>query len=504
MNQVNPILLQNVLSCISQNELDMAEDMLLQASKANPHDSDLVRFLSVVAALKSDFISALKLIDQALILNPKNGVAYSNKGNILKELGRYEEALSNYDKAIEMIPSYAEAYNNRANTLQDLQQYDESLIWYDKALTLNPEYVGAYCNKGNALEWLGRHQEAMNCFDQALAIDPQHVDAYWQKGLSQLANGQFDLGWQNYEARWSKSNPVKFENFEIPRLESIKGIAGKKVLIWAEQGLGDSIQFCRYIEPLSHSGAKLTFLVPESLLNILSPLQQFCELKSNMTFQPREFDFQSPLLSLPMLFGTTLESIPSQIPYLRVEEDKKRSLNANLIHSPNLKVGIVWSGGFRLLYSDGYLAGYRRNIDLQQIASLKEIQGVDFYSLQKGDPAEPELLMRKDEVWPSVINCAHLIHDFTDTAALIEAMDLVISVDTSTAHLVGALGRQVWILNRYDSCWRWLRGRTDSPWYPTAKIYQQQRPGDWVGVIERIKEDLSLLVKVHCEKNKLI
>lgn len=495
MNQSDPTILHKALNCIKENKLEEAESLLLEAREKNPIDADVLRFLSVVAALKSDFVVALDLIDQVLKLTPSNGIAYSNKGNILNQLGRNDEALINYDIAIRLIPQYAETYNNKANTLQDLHRYEDSLVWYDKALAIHPQYVEAYCNKGNALEWLGRHQEAMECFDMAITTDPQHVDAYWQKGLSQLANGQFELGWQNYEARWLKANPIKFDHIEIPRLESIKDIAGKRILVWAEQGLGDTIQFCRYIKILSGTGAKLTFLVPEKLIDLLSPLQEFCELKSTLTFKPCQFDFQSPLMSLPLLFGTTLESIPCEIPYLRANEEHQEILKTSIQPSTNLKAGIIWSGGFRLLYSDGYLAGCRRNIDLEQIASLKEIQGIDFYSLQKGDPAESELIANKELIWPSIINCAHLIHDFTDTAALIEAMDIIISVDTSTAHLAGAMGKPVWILNRYDSCWRWLRGREYSPWYPTVKIYQQKKPGDWVEVINRVKIDLAKLVQ---------
>ncbi|QWD90900.1 tetratricopeptide repeat protein [Polynucleobacter sp. MWH-Braz-FAM2G] len=491
MNQLDPNFFQNVLNCINDKDLVQAEDLLLWALNTNPKDADVLRLLSVVAALKFDFRAALDLIDQVLVLTPQNGVAYSNKGNILKELGQYEEALKNYDIAIQLMPGYAETYNNKANALQDLHRYEESIIWYDKAIAINPQYVEAFCNKGNALEWLGRHQEAMSYFDRATALNPQYVDAYWQKGLSQLASGNFELGWQNYEARWTKSNPVKFEYLEIPRLRGTEGIAGKKILIWAEQGLGDTIQFCRYIELLCRLGAKITFLVPDALLNILSPIQKFCDLRSNLVFQVNEFDFQSPLLSLPLLFGTTLDSVPCDIPYLNAEEEKRKILQSQILPSSNIKVGVIWSGGFRLLYSDGYLAGYRRNIELDLIAKLQEIQGVDFYSLQKGDPAESELKSRKDELWPGIINCSYLIKDFSDTAALIECMDLIISVDTSTAHLAGALGKPVWILNRYDSCWRWLRGRTDSPWYPTAKIYHQKQPGNWDEVIERVKIDLS-------------
>jgi len=502
MNQGDLTLLQHALQCINENELVKAKELLSDALKSSPDNSDIFRFLSVIAALEADYLHALELINQALSLAPENGVSHSNKGNILKELGRYEEALCSYDVAIRLAPSYAEAFNNKGNLLQDLHHYEDSLIWYDKAIALNPKYVEAYCNKGNALEWLRRSQEAMTNFDKATAIDPQHIDAYWQKAMNQLANGDYELGLQNYEARWSKSNPVVFQFPHIPRLETIENIAGKKVLVWAEQGLGDTIQFCRYVRFLSLKGAEVTFFVPNQLLAIFDQLRQFCTLKSNVESIELEFDLQTPLMSLPMIFGTTIDSIPSEIPYLVSDDAKKKILSTALKPSPALKVGVVWSGGARLMHSEGYPDFQRRNIGLEQISDLKEIKGIDFYSLQKGDPAESELRLRKAEIWPDIIDCASLLKDFSDTAALIDSLDLIISVDTSTAHLAGAMGKPIWILNRYDSCWRWLRGRTDSPWYPTATIYQQSQPGNWSDVIEAVKADLVLMEKEPIQNSR--
>lgn len=497
MNQGDPILLQNALECINQKDLAKAEELLSQALMLSPSNPDIFRFLSVVAALKPDYVAALKLIDQAILLSPANGVAHSNKGNILKELGRYPEASTSFDDAIRLLPDYAEAYNNKGNLLQDLQQYEDSLIWYDKAIALNPEYVEAYCNKGNALEWLHRSQEAMANFDKATSIDPQHIDAYWQKAMNQLVNGNFELGWQNYESRWAKSNPVVFQYPHIPRLEANQNLSGKKILVWAEQGLGDTLQFCRYIKLLALTGAKVTFSVPPQLLAILRPLLKYCDLKSNEELIELEFDFQTPLMSLPLVFRTTNDSIPNETPYLSSDNLGKTKVQAVVKPTSALKVGVVWSGGARLIHSDGYSDFQRRNIRLEQIASLKEVLGVDFYSLQKGEPAESDLTVKQTQVWPNIINCAPLLNDFSDTAALLDSLDLLISVDTSTAHLAGALGKPVWILNRYDSCWRWLRGREDSPWYPSAKIYHQKTPGDWAEVIERVKADLAKLVQGH-------
>jgi tetratricopeptide (TPR) repeat protein len=502
MNLDAQILFKNVLEHIQSNELDRAQKLLTCANESTPDDPDVLRFLSVVAALQSDHIAALNLINQAIALAPNNGVAHSNKGNILKNLGRYAEALCSFDEAIKLLPNYAEPYNNKGNVLQDLRRYEESLVWYDKAIALQPDYVDAYGNKGNALEWLRRPDEAICNYDKATAIDPGHIDSYWHKAMSQLAGGHFELGWQNYEARWSKSNPVLFQYPDIPRLEEINHISGKRVLVWAEQGLGDTLQFCRYIKPLALHGAVVTFRVPSQLLAIMDPVRDLCILKTSSDALEAEFDFQTPLMSLPLLLGTTLDTVPKEIPYLDFDSKKKTAVEADLLQSPNLKVGIVWSGGFRLPNTDACSDFQRRNMELEQMAGLKEVEGVDFYSLQKGDPAESELPLKKDQVWPDLVSLGHLLGDFSDTAALMASLDLIISVDTSTAHLAGALGKPVWILNRYESCWRWLRGHTDSPWYPSATIYQQSTPGDWSGVIDRVKVDLAYLVQSHAHNRR--
>jgi tetratricopeptide (TPR) repeat protein len=469
--------------------------LLIKARNLERANSEIVRLLSVVAALEYDFNNALELVDESIELAPSNGVAHSNRGNILKELFRYEEAINALDKAISLLPDYAEAYNNKGNALQELHRYDEAIVWFDKAIQLQPNYAEAYSNKGNALSLLQRHPEAIECYDKSTAISPQYIDAYWHKALSQLPGGDFQNGWQNYESRWFKSNPVSLRFADIPRLESLGNVAGKEILIWTEQGLGDSLQFCRYIQPLSELGAHVTFLVPQPLLDCFKSLRRYCHLVENLEMPLIKFNYQSPLLSLPLVFGTTLGSIPCEIPYLNCEQSKRVAFEKLLPSTGNLKVGVIWNGGFRTGAPMLWAVNKRRNIELDQITALKDISGVDFFSLQKGDPAESELAARKDQVWPELINCVHLLNDFSDTAALMDCLDLIISVDTSSAHLAGALGKPVWILNRYDSCWRWLRGREDSPWYPTAKIYQQKQPGNWDQVIARVRLDLTELAQ---------
>ena len=496
MNKAVQILLKNAIAHIRLKEFTQAKELLQKATVADPKEADPLRLMAVIAAMEFQFQDALTHITHALALDPKNGLAYSNKGNILKELGRYEEALVVLDMAIQLLPSYAEAYSNKGNVLQELYRYEESVGCYDKAIALNPQYAEAYSNKGNALVLLGRPQEAMQCFDQATAINPDYVDAYWHKGLLQLNHGDYQNGWQNYEARWFKSNPLQFQFSEIPRLESLENISGKRVLIWGEQGLGDTLQFCRYIKPLFQQGAIITFKVQAPLIKILGSLSSNCKLVSNILDEEiQQFDFQSPLLSLPLLFNTEINSVPAEIPYLTIGPLEQEVCPIELKDSERLKVGLIWNGGFRAEHPELWTVNKRRNIELDQIAALRDVQGVDFYSLQKGDPAESELTARKELVWPELINCIELLNDFSDTAAVMESLDLIISVDTSSAHLAGALGKPVWILNRYDSCWRWLKGREDSPWYPTAKIYQQKHPGNWDEVIVRVKADLNDLAQ---------
>jgi tetratricopeptide (TPR) repeat protein len=497
MNYEAQILVKNALDHIQSKQYDAAQTLLSKARVIAPNEPDILRFLAIVAAMRFNYSDALALIDDAIVLAPNNGVAHSNRGNILKELDRCEEALVAVNKAIELLPEYAEAYNNKGNVLQALQQYEDALVLYDAALALQPMYAEAHNNKGNCLNQLRRYAEAMRCYDAATSLNPQYAECYWSKAAVQLASGEFEAGWKNYEARWYIDHPVKFLYSAVARLESISDVYGKKILIWAEQGLGDTLQFCRYIKLLSDAGAsRIIFSVPAPLLDVLSPLKKFCILMPNEAkIEEWEIDFQSPLLSLPLIFGTTLESIPAAIPYLNFDPLKKNNFQKFLGSGQNIKVGLIWNGGFRVDSPELWQINRRRNIEFDQMAALKDIPGVDFYSLQKGDPAESELRSRKDEAWPNLINCVDLLNDFSDTAALMECLDLIISVDTSSAHLAGALGKPVWILNRYDSCWRWLRDREDSPWYPTAKIYQQKTPGDWGGVIARVKVDLTALVK---------
>ncbi len=308
--------------------------------------------------------------------------------------------------------------------------------------------------------------------------------------MNHLLNGRYEEGWREFEWRKRIRIPLGSRPFSEPLWLGEQDIAGKIILLHSEQGLGDTIQFCRYAELVSNLGVRVILEVPKSLMRLFEGLcssPELIEVGSQLPF----FDFHCPLMSLPLAFKTTLSSIPANIPYLKTDTDRVLFWNGRLGHKNKPRVGLVWSGGFRPDQPQVWSVNKRRNIPLAKFASFAGLD-IDFYSLQKGEPAESELTALKRDNWggPNIIDLTGELIDFSDTAALIQNLDLVISVDTSTAHLAGALGKPIWILNRFDTDWRWLLDRTDSPWYPTVKLYRQEKAGDWDEVVQRVRGDL--------------
>jgi len=436
---------------------------------------------------------ALASYDKAIALKPDFAGAYNNRGNALRNLKRLADALASYNKAIALEPNFAEAYNNRGNMLSYFDRPEQALASYDKAITLKPDYAEAYNNRGLALRDLKRPDEALADFDRAIALEPQFAEAYWNNSLCLLQLGHFEQGWRQYEWRWKTSvRQSSIRNFSKPLWLGKDSLAGKTILLYSEQGLGDTIQFCRYAKLVADSGARVILEVPKPLTSLLGNLSSMAQIAEEGNPLP-QFDYQCPLMSLPLVFNTTLSNIPTNIPYLKANVEKSRFWKGKLGEKDKLRVGLVWSGGFRPNQPDVWAVNRRRNIPLEKLAVLKD-PDIEFYSLQKGEPAESELgnLMSRHWDGPHIFEFTRLLNDFSDTAALVDNLDLVISVDTSTAHLAGALGKPVWILNRFDTDWRWLLNRSDSPWYPTARLYRQEKAGDWDDVVQRVKTDLIL------------
>ena len=468
---------------------------LQQALKKNGDFFEGLHDLGLAYVGLKQFIDASHYLRKATLQKPDSFEALNNLGAALRNNGEFEESLKALDSAIQVDSQNAGAWLNKGVTFHSLGQFKEALSCFDTALSIEPQYLEAICNKANSLVEIGMYDAANVEYQKALKIAPRDFDTQYNYSRLCLLQGQFDQGWKMHEARWNSVDAPPHPYQSISTLSSLENLRGKNVLVWAEQGLGDSIQFCRYIPLLAKYGARITLLVPQALKGIMSSLSGLERIETDIKGRDSEFDFQIPMMSLPLVFKTDLMTIPNGVPYLAADPEKITAWKLRLAGRKNLRVGLVWSGGFREKLPTLWAVNRRRNIPLELIASLQEVQGVDFFSLQKGEPAETEFLTKKASVWPSqnIDNYVSDLKDFTDTAALLVNLDLIISVDTSTAHLAAALGKPVWMLNRLDSCWRWLLNRGDSPWYPTMKLYRQSSAEGWGDLMTEVKNDLKLL-----------
>ena len=434
---------------------------------------------------------ALRSYDAALRLRPVLAIAWYNRGNLLRETGRLTESLASLDRALAIQPDFALARNNRGVTLQLLNRHAEALEAHDRAAAALPRDPDILNGLGTALFLLNRHQEALEAFDRALAEKPDLALAHVNRAYCNLALGRYADAWQDHEARWELSafQSVRHD-LAHPLWQGGPDLDGKTILLWAEQGFGDVLQFCRYV-PMVARRAQVVLLVPPPLLRLMTSLPGGGQLVVPGQTPP-PFDLQSPLMSLPLAFGTDLATIPHDVPYLSATPADIAVWRQRLAPLTGLRVGIVWAGNPRSFDLTHQAVDRRRSCGLAQFAPLARVGGIDFVSLQKEvDPpasrTPPPGMVLHD--WTDQI------HDFADTAALIETLDLVISVDTSVVHLAGALGKPVWVLSRFDACWRWLIDREDSPWYPTARVFRQSRPGDWAGVMARVAAELRTLTE---------
>jgi tetratricopeptide (TPR) repeat protein len=434
--------------------------------------------------------------DQALAIRHEYAAAYCNRGIVLKELSQLQAALADYDRAIAVAPEFAAAYCYRGNLLGQMDRMSEALASCDRAISLAPDNAEAHSSRGALLSRLNQVDAAIASYDRAIELEPGFAQAQLNKAMALLLKGDYANGWCAFEWRWKIPNAAADGDARWrarPLWLGSEPVGGKTILLHAEQGLGDTIQFCRYVEALAAAGATVVLEVQAPLESLLASLRGAARIVVQGEALP-EFDFHCPLLSLPLAFKTTLATVRAAVPYLRADPEKALFWQRTLGAKHKRRVGLVWSGGLRLNQPELWSVNSRRNIPLATLLSLQH-PDLEFYSLQKGFPAEGELaqLMAHAPEHDRIIDHTGQLRDFSDTAALIEQLDLVIAVDTSTAHLAGALGKPVWILNRYDTCWRWLLDRTDSPWYPSARLYRQERPGDWEGVVRRVRHDLRRL-----------
>jgi len=528
--QQNPTQFPIALSLHNAGQLDQAAVIYDKILQDNPKHFDALQLKGVLEIQRNNWEIALKYLERALLLNNGIPFVYFNKAIALHRLGRLRDALSQYDKAISIKQDYSEAYCNRGVVLNELQEFqpaldslskaialnhsnseayynrglslqnlkktDAALLSYKNAILLNPGYAEAYNNCGVLLQEQNLSEDALKHYARAALLKPDYAKAQWNCSIVQLLSGDYEKGWANYEWRWRTNEIPKHVDrvFSEPLWLGRESLQGKTILLYSEQGLGDTLQFCRYAKLVADQGATVILEIEKPLQNILSGLEGVSQLIVTGDELPN-FDFQCPLMSLPHAFRTTLETIPTHIPYIKTNSDKVAYWGGKLRPSDKLKIGLVWSGGFRPNHPNIWSVNERRNIQLQHFSLLKDLD-VDLYSLQKGEPAQSDYKLLRATGWdgPNIIDYTDELNDFADTAALIQNLDLIISVDTSTAHLAAALGKPVWILNRFDTCWRWLLIRDDSPWYPSVKLFRQKNAGDWLDVMTRVKSSLKELI----------
>jgi tetratricopeptide (TPR) repeat protein len=426
---------------------------------------------------------ALACFSSIVDIDPTHDGALNNRAAALAQLGRLDEALECLQRVLAIAPDHADALSNSAYIHSHFNRHEAALACLDRALAINPNQAAAWNNRGSVLGRLDRIGEALVCYETALAMNPEYAEARYNRAAIQLSLGNLRDGFAGFEARWDM-RPLKSATLKTsaPRWRGNAApfaLKGKTLLIWHEQGLGDTLQFVRYATLAAHHGARVILRAPSALLPLLKTVPGVSAVVSEAEPLPPH-DGHCPMMSLPAAFGTALQTIPVAIPYLSADPGRVAYWQSQLGPRARPRIGLVWAGR---QYAP---INHARDMTLAVLQPLFELDA-EFVSLQKEIPDADRALLAN---LPAVKRYGETLGNWDDTAALVKSLDLIVAVDTSMAHLAGALGKPVWILNRYAGCWRWLRDRSDSPWYPTARLFKQRTSGDWAGVVAEVKAAL--------------
>ncbi len=461
-------------------KLEMAVLSFEKASHIKPQYAEAYNNCGNTLRELKRYEEAIASFDCALSVRPQFAEAHNNKGFALNEMSQFESAICSFDAAIAIKPDYADAHGNRGNSFKKLQRYTEAIESYDKALKIKPDYAEAFYNKGVVLTELLQLQEAQECYDRAIAMDDSSPIVFRNRAMVRLMLGQFEQGWQDFEWRWQQPEMAeKRRHFSQPLWLGNESLQNKTIFIYAEQGLGDSIQFCRYTKLLAEQGAKVILEVPQTLHRIFESLEGVTKIVTSYQ-EAGDFDFQCPLMSLPLAFKTRLSTIPLSSPYLISNENLRNGWQNKLGPKVKPRIGLVWSG------STGHGNDPNRSIKLSQLVE-KLPTNCQYISLQK----EIRQIDQAALTQSAIQYFGDELSDFAETAALCDLMDIVVSVDTSVAHLSAALGRETWILLPYVPDWRWLVNTNKSPWYESVKLLRQQADRSWEVVIDRLSKELT-------------
>jgi tetratricopeptide (TPR) repeat protein len=469
-------------------ELERLDDALLsyqRALKLNPHHWDTACRSGAVLRGLGRFEEAVARFELCDELQPNHAFTLYMRSLSLRDLKRNDEALDAGSRAHALDPGNADICNNNGILLQLLNRHQEALWWFEKVFELRPNFAGALNNKAVSLSQIRRFDEALAAYARVKILDPDNAVIDWNVALLHMLTGNFAAGWIGREARWKvPALPVAYPKFSQPMWLGGEAIEGKTILVNADEGLGDTIQFVRYVPMLAERGARVVLVVQDPLHLLLSDLPGVTQCLPRSAGASPAFDLHCPIGSLPLAFGTRLDTIPSATSYLPLPaEARMRIWEDRLGPHDKLRVGIVWSG------NPNHVNDHNRSMPLQNFSRILDVDA-SFVSLQKDPKPDDKTVLRERT---AIVDLTAHLTDFVDTAALIRCLDLVITVDTSVAHLAGALGCPTWILLPYMPDFRWLLDRDDSPWYPTARLFRQTETRDYASVLDRVRSELLAL-----------
>lgn len=468
-----------------------AEASFRRAIERTPADAGACIGLAAVLTSTGRLDEAKAACEEAIRIDPSSCDAHLNLGAVLLRLDHLDEAEAALRTALRLDSHRALAHYNLGTVLLEAGRLADAEVLLRRAVELDPSQVEGWLNLGRALERARRLDEAESAYRSGLSLQPADPDLEANLALVLLATGAYSEGWALYESRFRTRQGGESPwspGFAFPQWNG-ETLRGKSLVVCSEQGHGDTLQFCRYLPLLKAKGLKrLTVICPPALSRLIEGIEEVdaC-IRSDDARKLPPHDYWCFMMSLPLRFDTTLDSIPCLVPYLHAPADCARAWKERL-PAATPKVGLVWAGESRPGMKAVNAIDKRRSIHARQFLPLLEVPGVTFVSLQLGAATRPQLAELPAERRP--FDPMGDVTDFADTAAIIEHLDLVIGVDTSTAHLAGALNRPVWVLSRFDQCWRWLTGRDDTPWYPSMRLFRQTQPGDWESVIARVAEEL--------------
>ncbi|HET6251778.1 MAG TPA: tetratricopeptide repeat protein [Tepidisphaeraceae bacterium] len=470
-----------------------------QCLRLQPRAADMHNQLGSLLLATGDAGEAANAFRQAVKLKPDYAEAWNNLGMALAEIDESDEAMAAYRQSIALQPM-PQTWNNLANVLKAAGQRGEAIKCYRIAVDMMPQSAEMWNNLGNTLREAGALDESIAVLERSIRLDPELVSAQWNLSLALLQNGDLARGFEKYEWRWKLATfPSKMPSYSKPLWQG-QDIAGKTLLVHVEQGRGDVIQFVRYAALIADRGGSVILHCPPEITGVLRNVPGVTRIVCGEG--AFDFDFHLPLMSLPRGLGTTLQTIPANIPYIRPDvdlaaiweerlatgdagpqKDRSNGHSARNRGGQNLRrVGLVWAG------SPIHANDNKRSLTLSQFAPLSRVAGTQFYSLQKGDSA---IQAANPPPGLALIDYTAHLHDFADTAAMISQLDLVIAVDTAVAHLAGAMGKAVWVLLPFSPDWRWMADRDDTPWYPTMRLFRQEVEGDWSTVMERVGAEMA-------------